>query len=206
MAAGFLLGFVLWTLAVRFIDVQAIGPKNSSVGFATVNSVVHKFTGVNMTLYTITDWLGLVPVGVGFGFAMLGLFQWIKRRGLKYVDYDIFVLGGFYIVTIATYLLFETVVVNYRPVLINGYLEASFPSSTTILVLCVMTTAILQFNSRIRNQMLKKCIGLCICLFMAYMVIGRFVSGVHWMSDIVGGILVSAGLVLLYNAVFHIKK
>ena len=134
VAIVFTLAFVCWTALISFIDVQAIGPQNSKVGFATVNEFFHRLTGVNMSLYIITDWLGLVPIAFAFGFAILGLVQWIKRKSLRKVDYSLFVLGGFYIVVFLIYLLFEFVVINYRPVLINNYLEASYPSSTTMLV------------------------------------------------------------------------
>jgi len=198
LSAFFLLAFVLWTLAVRFVDVRPIGPNDSSVGFATVNGIFHNLTGTNMTLYTITDWLGLVPVAFCLGFAVLGLCQFIKRKSLLKVDSSILVLGGFYIVTIVAYLLFEEVVINYRPILINGFLEASYPSSTTLLVLCVMPTAILQLNDRIKNKALRRCIKAVIIAFIAFMVIGRLVSGVHWLTDIIGGVLLSTGLVLMY--------
>ena len=193
-----LVAFLLWTLAIQFIDVQAIGPRESTVGFAMINQFVHNLTGVNMTLYTITDWLGLVPLMFVMGFGTLGLIQWIKRKHLLKVDYSILVLGGFYIVVMAAYVLFEVLVINYRPVLINGILEASYPSSTTMLVMCVMPTAIMQFNTRIKNGILKRWVSSAITVFIAFMIIGRLVSGVHWFTDIVGGALLSAGLVVLY--------
>lgn len=198
IAAGLLAAFVLWTVAVCFVDVQAVGPRSSSVGFATVNSFVHNLTGVNFTLYVITDWLGLVPVAVCLGFAILGLAQWIKRRNITKVDFDIQMLGVFYIVVMAVYILFEFVVINRRPTLIDGYLETSYPSSTTMLVLCVMPTALMQFNKRIKNAVFRKAVTITIIAFMVFMVVGRLVSGVHWLSDIVGGVLVSSGLVLMY--------
>ena len=196
-----LIAFVMWTVAIRFVDVQAIGPQESSVGFATINQFVHNLMGVHMSLYTITDWLGLVPLGFVMGFALLGLIQWVKRKHLLKVDYSILVLGGFYIVVMAVYVLFEMLVVNYRPVLINGYLEASYPSSTTMLVMCVMPTAIMQFNSRIKNNVLKRFVAFAIIAFIVFMVIGRLVSGVHWITDIIGGALLSTGLVLIYRAI-----
>ncbi len=110
-----LIAFVMWTVAIRFIDVQAIGPQESSVGFATINQFVHNLTGVHMSLYTITDWLGLVPLMFVMGFGTLGLIQWIKRKHLLKVDYSILVLGGFYIVVMAAFVLFEVLVINYRP-------------------------------------------------------------------------------------------
>ncbi len=201
VGAVLLVAFVLWTVAVKFIDVQPIGPEGSVVGFATVNRFVHGLTGANMSLYNITDWLGLVPLGFVMGFGTLGLVQWIKRKHILKVDYSILVLGGFYIVVMAVYVLFEILALNYRPVLINGILEASYPSSTTILVMCVMPTAIMQFNERIRNNVLRRSISVIITVFIIFMVIGRLVSGVHWFTDIVGGALLSAGLVVLYYSV-----
>ena len=193
--------FVLWTAAVRLVDVQPIGPQGSAVGFATINGWVHDLTGVHMALYTVTDWLGLVPLGIAIGFAFLGLSQWMKRKHLKQVDFTILVLGGFYLIVMAAYVLFEVFAVNYRPVLINGCLEASYPSSTTMLVLCVMPTTLMQLNARIKNQTLKRCAAFGITVFTVFMVIGRLLSGVHWFTDIVGGALLSAGLVMLYHSI-----
>ena len=204
--AAILLGaFVVWTAAVRLVDVQPIGPQGSAVGFATINGWVHDLTGVHMALYTVTDWLGLVPIGVAMGFALLGLIQWIKRKHLRQVDYSIIVLGGFYLLVMAAYVLFEVVVINYRPVLINGYLEASYPSSTTMLVLCVMPTTLMQLNARIKSQTLKRWVGFGITAFILFMVIGRLLSGVHWFTDIIGGVLLSAGLVMLYYSITSLE-
>ena len=197
--------FALWTAAVRLVDVQPIGPQGSAVGFATINGWVHDLTGVHMALYTVTDWLGLVPFGVAIGFALLGLVQWMKRKHLKQVDFSILVLGGFYLLAMAVYALFEVVVINYRPVLINGYLEASYPSSTTMLVLCVMPTTLVQLNARIKNQTLKRWVGFGITAFILFMVIGRLLSGVHWFTDIIGGALLSAGLVMLYYSITSLE-
>ena len=200
LGSGFVALFALWTVLVRFIGVRAIGPEGSSVGFATLNRYVHELTGVNWLLYTVTDWLGLVPIAVAFGFAILGLVQLIKRKSLWKVDHNILALGVFYIVVMAAYILFEMVVINYRPTLIDGYLEASYPSSTTMLVMCVMPTVAMQLNVRIKNTVLRRCAIIAIIAFTAFMVIGRLISGVHWITDIIGGALLSAVLVMLCSA------
>ncbi len=205
IAICMLFAFLLWTVAIKVVDVKAIGPQETSVGFATLNKLVHNFTGVHMLLYTITDWLSLVPFAFVMGFALLGLVQWIKRKQLLKVDYNILILGGFYIVVMAVYVLFEILVVNYRPVLIDGVLEASYPSSTTMLVMCVMPTAIMQFNERIKNNIFKRLVASAIIAFVVFMVIGRLVSGVHWFTDIIGGASLSLGLVLMYRAVVRLK-
>ena len=193
--------FITWTVAARLVDVAAIGPKGSSVGFATLNRLVHNFTGVHMMLYDITDWLELIPLACMAGFAALGLTQWIKRKDLKKVDHDLIVLGGIYIAMIGIYVLFEIIVINFRPVLIEGILEASYPSSTTMFTLCVMPATLIQLNARIKNRVIRRCVSLIISLLTVFIVVGRLVSGVHWFSDIVGSVLVSAGLVLMYDSI-----
>lgn len=201
-----LTAFILWTSLLRLVDVQAIGPKGSTVGFAAVNQYIHQLTGVHFSLYHLTDWLGLVPVAFAFGFAVLGVAQWVHRKHLSRVDYSLFILGGFYIVVAVAYLLFESVVINYRPVLIDGFLEVSYPSSTTLLVMCVMPTAIMQFSSRIQKKRWNLLIRLALSVFIFFMVVGRLISGVHWFTDIVGGALLSTGLVMMYRFLVGIKE
>lgn len=200
-AMSLLIGFALWTVAICFVDVRTIGPLGSAVGFAGFNQFVHRLTGVHWRLYDLTDWLGLVPIVVCVGFGLVGLVQWVKRRRLQRVDREILILGGFYIVVILVYLFFEVVQINFRPVLINDVLETSYPSSTTLLVMCVMPTLVFQIKDRMANRVLQKVITLMIMGFTAAMVIGRFFSGVHWCTDIIGGALLSAGLVTMYDAV-----
>lgn len=196
--------FMFWTLLLCFVDVQPIGPNGSAVGFATINGAIHSAVGVHMSLYVLTDWLGLVPIAIMIGFAVFGLAQWIHRKSIRRVDADILLLGGFYLAVLAAYITFEFVVINRRPTLIDGILEASYPSSTTMLALCVIPTTISQLRSRIRRVALQRGVLWLLTAFMLFMVIGRLISGVHWFSDIVGGALLSMSLVTGYDAIVNI--
>ena len=196
-----ILAFAIWTTLIQLIDVQAVGLNNTNVGFATLNTWFHSLTGANMTLYTITDWLGLVPVFVGMSFGFLGLVQLIKRKNLLKVDFDIVILGVYYVIVVLCYLIFEMIPINYRPIFINGFMEASYPSSTTLLVLGVMPTLIFQAKRRIKSKKIKKFICVITILFSALMVVGRLVSGVHWITVIVGSVLLSMGLFHVYKGV-----
>jgi undecaprenyl-diphosphatase len=205
--AGLIGAFALWTVLIRWVDVQAVGQNGTKIGFADFNVWFHQLTGVHMTLYTITDWLGLVPIFICLCFGVLGLVQLIKRRSLLRVDPDILLLGIYYVLVIACYLIFEMIPVNYRPVLIEGRLEASYPSSTTLLVLSVMPTLWFQANRRVSNAMIRKAVAVFVVTFSVFMVIGRLVSGVHWATDIIGSVLLSAGLYMLYrSAVLYSDK
>ena len=205
--AGLIAAFALWTVLIRWVNVQAVGQNGTKIGFADFNVWFHQLTGVHMTIYTITDWLGLVPMIICLCFGVLGLGQLIKRRSLLRVDPDILLLGVYYVLVIACYLIFEMIPVGYRPVLIEGRLEASYPSSTTLLVLSVMPTLWFQANRRVSNAMIRKAVAVFVVTFSVFMVIGRLVSGVHWATDIIGSVLLSAGLYMLYrSAVLYSDK
>ena len=195
-----LLGFVLWTFMIQTVDVQPVGVNGTTVGFASVNTWFFHLTDVHMSIYTITDWLGLVPIAVCIGFGLLGLTQWIRRKSIASVDRDILLLGGYYILVILGYLIFEMIPINYRPVLISGAMEASYPSSTTLLVLGVMPTLLFQINRRAKSKTIRRITAAFVILFSSFMVIGRLIAGVHWLTDIVGSVLLSAGLYSLYRA------
>ena len=126
-------GFVIWTVLIQRVDVQTLGVNGTDIGFATINCWFHQLTGVHMEIYTITDWLGLVPIFICMIFDGIGCVQLMKERSLFKVDYDIILLGIYYILVVFGYLIFEMIPINYRPILIEGFMEASYPSLTTLL-------------------------------------------------------------------------
>lgn len=195
-----LVGFAIWTWLIQWVDVQPAGQGETDIGFASFNGWLHSVTGVHMSIYTITDWAGLVPIFVCMVFGGIGLCQLMKRRSLFKVDRDLILLGIYYVAVIFGYLIFEMIPINYRPILIEGILEASYPSSTTLLVLGVMPTLIFQVNRRVTNLTVKRIVCALAIAFSAFMVIGRLIAGVHWFTDIVGAVILSAGLFCLYKA------
>lgn len=196
----FILLFMLWTIMIINIDVKPIGPMGSCVGMAGLNIWFHDLTGINMNLYIITDWFGLIPIFFCLDFAFIGFRQMITRRSLMKVDRDIIIMGIYYIVVAAAYLLFEAIPVNYRPVLIDGNLEVSYPSSTTLLVLSVMSSLSFHTCRRTERKGAKALSNTFCFVFSLMMIIGRIISGVHWLSDIIGSVLLSYGLFCIYAA------
>ncbi len=203
---GTLGAFVIWTMLIQTVDVQPVGQNGTNIGFAGVNQWFHNLTGVHMTLYTVTDWLGLVPIAVCMGFGVLGLIQLVRRKNLFKVDSDILLLGGYYILVIAGYLIFEMIPIDYRPILIEGRMEASYPSSTTLLVVSVMPTLAFQVRRRVQKCGVRNTVHLCTAVFTLFMVVGRTVAGVHWLTDIIGALLLSAGLYLLYHGTVRLTE
>ena len=201
ITAGLFLLFIVFTLMVLVVDVQPIGPEESKVGFATINQSIFGCLGVNILWYEITDWLGLLAVLFALFFAVLGLVQLVKRKNLWKVDYEIILLGMFYILVAVSYLFFEIAIVNYRPVMMDNSLEASYPSSHAMIVICIMATAMIEFRKLFADKKaLRAVLNTVSAAIILITVIGRLLSGVHWFTDIIAGVLLSSALVMLYYA------
>ena len=197
---------VIFTILVKVVDVKQVGVNETSIGFATLNQFVFKTTGVNMIWYHITDWLGLMPIFMAMVYSLLGLVQLIKRKSLFKVDKEIIILGLFYVVVISIYIFFEKVIVNYRPILMNGFLEASYPSSHTLMTICLCGSSII-VNKKMFNNKITKLMNMLSLIIIFITVIGRLISGVHWFTDIVGGIFISIALLMtLYSLVDVIRN
>ncbi len=199
---------VILIALVRLVDVAPIGADGTSIGLSHLNQFVFDLFGVNILWYNITDWLGVAAVLTGFVFAVTGLVQLIKRRSLLKVDREILSLGGLYIVVIGLYLFFENVIINYRPIIMpdNTSPEASFPSSHTMLVCVIMGSAAMLINRYIRNKPLNRILRAVCYVIIGVTVVGRLIAGVHWFTDILGGILISVTLLSLYEEVISHGK
>ncbi len=204
-----LLGIVtiIYILLLKTIDVKTIGPYHTKVGFSTINNFIHVYIPKNTPWYKITKYLGFLPFLLIAYYGLIGLNQLIKHKILKKVDKKLIVLGLFYIVVGVVYVFFEKVIINYRPVLMDGELEASFPSSHTMLALCVCGSSLIMSKYYLKNKKTKQIIDMVTWSLMIILVVGRLLSGVHWLTDIIGGILISSFLLaLLYTIISKIKK
>lgn len=192
--------FVAFTLIVKFADVEPIGPEGTSVGLAALNKAVSDALGFNRTLYDVTDWLGVVALAAAVAFAVIGVVQLIRRKSLKKVDFEILALGALYIVVAAFYVFFELAIVNYRPIILGAALEASYPSSHTVLAVCVLGSAIVVVHRKLNSRPWRIAAEAALAALAVVIVVGRLLSGAHWLTDIIGGLLLSAALVSGYIA------
>ena len=202
----FILLAIIFTMLVKVVDVKQIGVNKTNIGFATVNKLVFEYIGVNIIWYHITDWLGLIPIFIAMIYALIGVIQLIKRKSIFKVDKEIIILGIFYIIVIIIYIFFEKIIINYRPILIEGFLEVSYPSSHTLMTICLCGSSIIINKKKFSNKSIRfmNILSLTIILIT---VIGRLLSGVHWFTDIIGGILISIALLMtLYSLMDIIEK
>jgi len=193
--------FVLLTICVCRVDVRPIGPQHSSVGFASVNQFIFGLVGVHPVWQKITQWLGFAAMLVAVIVAAAGLRQLLTRKRLCAVDRRFRVLGILYGLMVFFYVFFELIVINCRPVMLEQSLEASYPSTHVMIVVFVLGTAVILLRScfPVRTAL---CFGadLAAGILCSVTVIGRLLSGVHWFTDLAGGLLLSASLVTFFRA------
>ena len=191
--------FFLLIILLKTVDVKPVGPEGSAVGLSALNSGFFKFTGQRDAFYKFSDWIGYIAIFSAAFFAFLGLLQLVKGKKLSAVDKDLYLLAAYYAAVFAVYLIFEKVIVNYRPVLEDGALAASFPSSHTMFGITLLGAAALQFKRRLASPKLRQ-IVISVCqLLILLIVLLRLLSGWHWLTDIIGGILIGTALLLCYD-------
>lgn len=204
---SFLALSIIFTLFVKFLDVKSIGPEAGNVGLATINEAFHNTFGYNTLLHKTTEYLGYAGAIFPLFFFGLGVYQLFKRKSLKKVDSCIYIAGAFYVLMIIIYELFEALVINCRPVILDGTLEASYPSSHTFLTICFCLSTIFLNNMAYSKKSWTRPMNICAWILLAIIPLGRLFSGVHWLSDILGGVLIGMALVYLFEFVlFKVRK
>ncbi len=205
ITASLFLTFIVFTVLVKFVDVNFVN--TSEVGFSSINKFFFESFEQSQFFYDLTEILGLLTFVIIIGFAGLGAYQLIKNKSIKKVDYKILILGAFYVLVLIFYVAFEVVIINYRPVLIEGELEASYPSSHSMLSICVVSSALIYIKETLKNKTLKITSYAVGGVIIAVMIIGRLLSGVHWFTDIIGAILLSSALIFaFYTAIDYFKQ
>ena len=198
--------FLILIVLIKTVDVQPVGPENSQIGLAAINTSFHNLTGLQMTLYKVTQVTGYLAILSVVIFGLWGVWQLIQRKSIARMDKDILLLGGLYAALAVCYLFFEKCIINYRPVILDEGLEASFPSSHTMLAMCLMLAAMEQVRRRLKDQPLGRILSMVCAVLLAVTVIGRLLSGVHWLTDILGGLLLGGALYLFYAGLIDLLR
>lgn len=193
--------FIFFSLWIRLFDVQPVGPEGSSIGFAGLNVAVHELFGMHLFWYKLTQLLGVAAIAVAVIFAVVGFIQLVQRKSLLKVDKKILMLGVIYILVILLYVLFEKVPFNYRPVVLDPAegLEPSYPSTHTMIILTIFGTLISVIGDYIKNTKLVLLLKIVSLVIMAVTIVGRLVCGVHWFTDIAGGVIISLFFINLFK-------
>ena len=197
--------FIIWTVLVKVVDTAAIGPMDTVVGFSSVNGSVHNVLGTSDLWYSVSKILGYLAIALCGVFAVIGAVQLVQRKSLARVDKKLIAAGVIYLCVIIAYVLFDKLVINYRPVIMpdNTVPEASYPSTHAMLGCVGYGVGAILLPDYLNNNSLAGIVR-AVCWVLAVLtVVSRLLSGVHWLTDIIGGIIISAFFLTLYYAAYR---
>ncbi len=197
-----LLATIIFSVLTLVVDRQPIGLNDTSVGFATINKLVADSTPYNAQMDKYSDYFMYLAFAFAGFFAVYGLVQLIKVKSIKKVSKTIIGLGILYVIVMIIYVAFKKIPINYRPIIPPGETEpeTSFPSSHTLVIVSVFGSAIVAVR-RLITEWLKAKNATVVCIvFMVLGVSTRMMAGVHWLTDIIAGILFSLTLIFFYAA------
>lgn len=191
--------FVIWTLLVKFVDVTNNGLGGTLIGLTSMNEYFNDLIGVNLTLYKVTDYLMYFTLFIAFMFVCIAIYQLITRKSFKKIDFQLYILFAFYALVVILFIFFEKVIINYRPVMVEGKVEASYPSTHMLVCIFILLSAAFMSNYLLKDfKVIKNVVITFLFVLLVLNVVGRTLSGVHWISDIIGGCLLSIGLYLIF--------
>ena len=172
-----------------------------------MNDAIFDFFGTNVIWDKVGDVLLILVLAAVAGFALAGLTQLIKRKSLKKVDSEILAMIPSLVLMVAIYFVFEKVwILNYRPVMVNGVAEPSFPSTHTLVAVTVLGMIMLALPKYIKEKKTRTLIDVALLIVMAVMAFSRVASGMHWATDVLGGIVFGIDLVLVYGGALRVIK
>lgn len=200
VAGVLLLLFCALTVSLCCVDVRAAGESGAPVGLATVNEWAWNAIGQSELALTVSDVLGLLFIAAVGAFGVTGLVQVIRRRGILRADKELYAMAGGLVLLAAAYVLFEVLVINCRPVLEDGALAASYPSSHAMLAVAVAGMGMAYLQMRAKKGVLTYTLYGALNVLSVVTVACRVLSGVHWVTDTLGGVLLGGAIVAAYGA------
>lgn len=195
---------IVFTVLVKTVDVGVWEKTGKKMGLLSLNAAFHNLTGTSDFWYKLTNKMGIASIVLGLLFLCYGGIILLKRKSFLKVDRFIYALGFLYVVLGGIYVIFEKVIINYRPIILQGETEAeaSFPSSHTLLITTIIITAAITLSRLFKGKRpLQITVWVVALSFTALGVTGRLLSGYHWLTDIIASLLISVALIFFYTAV-----
>lgn len=164
--------------------------------------------GVNKTVDKVTDILIAVVLAVIVAFGVTGVVQWIKRKSFKKIDAELrWMILPIVLVALVWFIFEKLVILNYRPYLVDGVAEPSFPSTHTMIAAGAMIVTMIVLPKYIKKRWLRIVLDILAGILIFAIGFGRIYAGMHWTTDVLGGLIFGADIALVYGIILkHVKE
>lgn len=202
MACLFMGLYIVLLVMLYSVDVTFEGVNGSRIGLSGINIPIRDAIGTNMIFYNISKYVGALGIALVGVLAVWFLVRIIREKSLKALTRKEYELGVLYLLTCVLYVVFSKIVINYRPIIKwdEEGPESSFPSTHAMIAVVIFGSFCCIAGNYIKNEKLCKLIRILCVILAVLVIVGRMLSGVHWFTDIVGGVLVALSLVFAYLA------
>lgn len=187
-------GFAVLIILLSCADVR-VAPNGGKIGLGKMNITVSYALGYGETWYKISKILGYVVLAAAVFNVAVTVWQYFKRKKLIAVDREFLCLCGLYAAVAVVYVAFELFPVNFRPTSSGNNLEASFPSSHALLALTVCGSSAIVAFRKIGSRPWRIAAITAESVLAVALVASRTLSGVHWITDVIGSVILSVALV-----------
>ena len=197
--------FVLFTILVKCVDTAYVGATDKKIGFSSLNAIFYNNIQVSDLFDKLSDVLMIISIAIIALAVVVSVVQLVKRKSLKKIDREFYAFAIVLVLMVCVYVMFEIIDLNFRPVLIDGKVEASYPSSHTMLELTVFMCLMVYGLSNLKSNKQKIICSLVLGALIIAVVLFRVLSGMHWATDIIASIILSLMLTsyyILINAIF----
>lgn len=152
----------------------------------------------------ISDIILLASFAILGVFVVLGLYQLITRKSLLKVDHRLLWMILPLVLIAITYVVFDKfLVLNIRP---NGSGEASFPSTHVMVVSTIFLIIALNLPYYIKSKTAWIIIDIAMLLLIVLVCVGRVLSEMHWLSDVLGGLAFAIIFAVIYYLIIRRKS
>ena len=202
---------VIMVIALKFESGVPIGDLGS-INLRALNNGFRGLFGYEQggyfrSLYLITEGLGVVSILACLFWTGMGIKDLIKYRDINDVDKSIFATWLLYVLALIVWRVTLKISVSYAPVSVHpkSALVVSFPCGNTFLIIISMCSSIYLIGYFLEEKK-KLVLALrvaCIAI-LALGIILRTISGVNWLTDILGAIGFAVPAVVLYSFICEV--
>ena len=190
--------FVVFTLTLKLVDMQS--DSSQFIGWASINIWWRDLIGVHFSWHIISHFIALISLLVLTGILIWQVITVFHRRKLSALTRNWWVFDITLLALGLSYLLFQIVAINYRPIQVDGAIEISYPSSHSLLITTTWLLIIFRLRREIQSQTWRRILIIVGWTLMLTGVIARLLCGYHWFTDIVGGVLLGTVFAAWYQA------
>lgn len=206
--------FIILIILLKCVDVKTLYDCDS-IGLAGLNKVYYK--EYNKALDILSDVIFYLVIAFNVFLIVLYAINLSKTKSLK-AGYKFYIYFSILLLGIILWLLFDKVIcINTRPNIKDGVVEGSFPSTHVFLTAYIVLSSPYLFLKMEKNKGLEKAnklgfeeiITIIFISIALVMTVLRLYSGMHWLTDCVGGLILGFflfGLFYLFVCIFKNKK